>query len=197
MVKCAVAKECTKCRQELSIRSFNKHSRRKDGYDSQCRLCHRKVKKAFENTRAYKDNRNARTRRLHRTNPAVALLSLVRGRLRSALQGKLKAAASRKLFGISIEGLCKHIENQFAPGMTWQNRGQPKDGSEGWDLDHRIPCAAFDFNDANQQYICFWFMNLQPMWHTENMEKSDTYELGDKEKLIQDWHHWCVNSDNE
>lgn len=186
-------KKCSKCKVEMPISGFNKHCRQKDGYDCQCRLCHRKVKKAFEKTRAYKDNRNTRTRRRRKELPAVAILETLRGRLSGALNGKRKVTSSRNIMQISIEGLCQHLENQFQPGMSWENRGKPEDGSEGWDVDHRIPCAAFDFNDPNQQYICFWFQNLQPLWHTENMEKSDKYNQEDKDKLIEDWHHWCVN----
>jgi hypothetical protein len=59
-----------------------------------------------------------------------------------------------------------HIEAQFMPGMTWENR-------ELWHVDHIIPCAAFDLTDPAQQRSCFHYGNLRPLWAKENQRKSD------------------------
>jgi len=33
-------KQCTKCASKMKLSSFNKDKRSKDGYRSECRLCH-------------------------------------------------------------------------------------------------------------------------------------------------------------
>ena len=52
--------------------------------------------------------------------------------------------------------------------MTWNNYGK-----NGWEIDHIIPCSYFDFSDPEQQYICFNFRNLQPLWKDKNSSKRD------------------------
>ena len=34
-----------------------------------------------------------------------------------------------------------------------------------------IPCAAFDLTKEEHQMVCFNYRNLQPLWHTDNVEK--------------------------
>ena len=62
--------------------------------------------------------------------------------------------------------------------MTWGNMGTRPDGTPGWDVDHRRSCASFDdlYNNEEQQSMCFHWTNLQPMWHEENIQKSDYYD---------------------
>ena len=36
-----------------------------------------------------------------------------------------------------------YLESQFTTGMTWENKGT-------WHIDHRRPCASFDFTDPEQ-----------------------------------------------
>ena len=38
------------------------------------------------------------------------------------------------------------------------------------------PCASFDFSDEEQKYMCFHFTNLQPMWASENISKSNKFD---------------------
>ena len=42
-------------------------------------------------------------------------------------------------------------------------------------LDHIRPCACFDLTDEAQQRECFHYTNLQPLWATDNMQKSDKW----------------------
>jgi hypothetical protein len=61
------------------------------------------------------------------------------------------------------------LEEQFEDGMTWENHGE-------WHIDHRRPCASFDLVDEEEQRICFHHTNLQPMWGTENLSKSASFD---------------------
>ncbi len=45
-----------------------------------------------------------------------------------------------------------------------------------WHIDHIKPCSSFDFSIKEEQYKCFHYTNLQPMWGLENMSKNDKWE---------------------
>lgn len=116
-----------------------------------------------------------RAKRIARYNsdPAFRISILVRCRTAQALKSQNARKTSRtvELLGCSIPELRAHLEAQFAPGMSWENYGR-----YGWHIDHIKPCAAFDLSDEAQQYECFHYSNLQPLWETDNLRKSDKYE---------------------
>jgi hypothetical protein len=97
---------------------------------------------------------------------AHRLLDNTRRRLRSALDGKTKSKRTLEVLGCSPEFLKFHLESQFRDGMSWANYGK-------WEIDHIIPCAAFDFSKEDDLLKCFHFTNLQPLWATDNRKKSD------------------------
>ena len=68
--------------------------------------------------------------------------------------------------GCSIQDVKVHLEKQFTSGMSWDNYGK-------WHIDHIIPCASFDLTDPEQQKKCFHYSNLQPLWASDNIRKSD------------------------
>ena len=79
------------------------------------------------------------------------------------------------LVGYSLADLMAHLEERFAPGMTWENYGK-------WHIDHIIPRAAFDFispmDPAFKQ--CWSLGNLQPLWARDNITKSDRLSDGSR-----------------
>lgn len=102
----------------------------------------------------------------------------LRGRLRCALLRK-RAKKSNKtldLTGCSIEFLIAYLEQQFQPGMTWDNYGY---GMDKWNVDHIKCCNSFDLTKEEQQRECFHYSNLQPMWQIENFSKSG--------KTVEEW----------
>ena len=68
--------------------------------------------------------------------------------------------------------------------MNWENMGTKPDGTRGWEIDHRRPCASFDLNNEDEKYMCFHWTNLQPLWHEDNNSKRDKY---DPEIFEYDW----------
>lgn len=90
----------------------------------------------------------------------------LRARIRIALksQGAKRLKNTEAIIGCSIHELRKHLESQFAEGMTWDNHGD-------WHIDHIKPCAAFDLTNEEQQRECFHYSNLQPLWAVDNIKK--------------------------
>lgn len=94
-------------------------------------------------------------------------------RIRKAMkaQGLKKSTRTIKLVGCTLPELQAHIESQFRDGMSWENYGRG-----GWHVDHIRPCASFDLSDPEQVKQCFHYTNLQPLWETDNLSKSDRWE---------------------
>jgi hypothetical protein len=99
-----------------------------------------------------------------RQDPGFDILTRLRRRINHFVSGNNKSASTEALIGCSYDAFAKHIESQFADGMTWENRCE-------WHIDHIIPCAAFDLNDPEQQRQCFHYTNMRPLWAHENRRK--------------------------
>lgn len=63
-----------------------------------------------------------------------------------------------------------HFERQFKKGMTWKNYGRV------WHVDHIVPCCKFDLTNPRQQTTCFNYLNLQPKFARDNLQKSGRLE---------------------
>ena len=85
-----------------------------------------------------------------------------------------------ELIGCSLDHCRNYIEGQFNKNMTWDN-WEPK----GWHLDHIRPCSSFNMSEESQQYVCFNWRNLRPLWWDENINKKDKYDSVDEEKWEQ------------
>lgn len=57
--------------------------------------------------------------------------------------GYSKTTKTHEILGCSFEELKNHLETKFESWMTWENKGNPKDGvfelNKTWDVDHIIP----------------------------------------------------------
>lgn len=52
--------------------------------------------------------------------------------------------------------------------MSWENYGK-------WHIDHIKPCSKFDLTVKEEQYKCFHYSNLQPLWGPENSAKGNRW----------------------
>ena len=100
------------------------------------------------------------------------LKTTFRNRIRTAIKAQYgnKAHKSIELLGCTIDVAKKHIETQWTEGMSWENHGR---GKGKWQIDHIIPCDAFDLTNPTQQKECFNYSNLQPLWQIDNIKKSN------------------------
>jgi hypothetical protein len=114
------------------------------------------------------DRRRQRAARIAASiTPALRLRKAIASRLWAAMKGKTDGALFSRL-GYSLRQLQRHLEAQFADGMSWENYGE-------WHVDHRKPCALFDHSDPAQVAACWSLSNLQPLWAADNIKKGARY----------------------
>lgn len=104
-------------------------------------------------------------KRRYKTEPLYALESLCRSRILIAMrkQGFRKTSPTCEMVGCTYEELIAHLESQFAPGMTWENRATE------WHIDHRTPLSSA--KTAEELVALCHFTNLQPLWAKDNHSK--------------------------
>jgi|688.fasta_scaffold687870_1 molecular chaperone GrpE (heat shock protein) len=66
------------------------------------------------------------------------------------------------------ESLINHLESQFEENMNWENYGE-------WHVDHKLPITSFNIQEmGDEEFMRCWSLdNLQPMWGTDNIRKSN------------------------
>ena len=117
-------------------------------------------------------------RKQRATNPAFKIKYNLKSRLGELLKKQRITKLERTLdyIGCSFEDLKNHLEKQFQPGMSWENRVE-------WHIDHIIPVnyfiKNFDFTDINVQKKCFHYTNLRPLWKFDNLSKGSKIISGD------------------
>ena len=113
----------------------------------------------LENTTAY-------LRKRRQEDQMFALKIKMRSIILKALyrNGYTKRSTSNEILGCSWEELKNHLERQFQPGMTWENRGQ-------WHIDHIVPLATAQTEEDVIRLN--HHTNLQPLWAEDNLKKSD------------------------
>ena len=89
----------------------------------------------------------------------------LRTRMYIAVRNGQKSGSAVRDLGCSIPHFKLYIENQFDPGMSWDNYGE-------WHLDHVIPLSNYDLNDRNQFLEAANWLNYQPLWAIDNLRKS-------------------------
>jgi hypothetical protein len=75
-----------------------------------------------------------------------------------------KAGTSESILGYSAITLKRHLEEQFLPGMSWDNYGQ-----FGWHVDHKRPVSSFAPGSSVREVNAL--SNLQPLWWRDNLAK--------------------------
>lgn len=94
-------------------------------------------------------------------------------------RGFCKKTSAFKNIGYTIDELISHIEKQFEPWMTWENRGRYNSklwnnndpSTWTWQLDHIIPHSQFNYKnvDDKEYKICWALNNLRPLSAKQNI----------------------------
>lgn len=117
----------------------------------------RKIKRDYERNRKHND-------------PLYKLIS----NFRTAIYQVLKESNVEKnkhyfdILQYTPESLIKHLESQFENNMNWDNYGE-------WHVDHKLPITSFNIEEmGDEEFMRCWSLeNLQPMWGTDNIRKSN------------------------
>jgi hypothetical protein len=149
-----------------------KHSKKMKEYQKIYRTTHKKSKhkymilyylknkqKIIQQHKQYQVNKR-------KQNINFRVLDNLRSRLHDAFHGYSKSEKTLNLIGCSVQFLRQYLSSKFTKGMNWKNYGR-----NGWVIDHIIPCCKFDLTKKSEQYKCFHYKNLQPLWEYDNKIK--------------------------
>lgn len=100
--------------------------------------------------------------------PGYDISKRISHQIRLAIKANKSGRGWEDLVGYSLEDLTKHLERQFLPRMSWDNRDE-------WHIDHIVPQASFKFSTAEEDEFkaCWSITNLRPLWADKNLSKSD------------------------
>ena len=182
MAEVIKTKICNCCLKDKELSEFFKHKGYEDCLQLRCKLCFKEIRiRTREKYSEYNKNYNelnkekqlkyAKTyiKKRYKEDSAYRLKRITQSRIFRVLQ-RLKITKSRgtiKLLGCSSKEYKVYIENKFLPEMNWDNHGTV------WEIDHIISCTKFDLTKPEEQEKCFHYSNMQPLWHTDNIIKSN------------------------
>lgn len=84
-------------------------------------------------------------------------------------------SAERRV-GFTAQQLRSRMEDQFLPGMSWDNYGTH------WQIDHIASISELMKAGVTDPKIVNGLNNLRPLWKGENMKKNAKFALGVKLK---------------
>jgi hypothetical protein len=191
-------KKCSICGEIKPLSKFNRDKQSRTGYRGECKVCHskrcnnyhkknketvlkrrkrfyeeHKKRLAMENKK-WRDNNTEYIREYHKKrmkNPIHRLNNHIGASMRLALSGNNKSGKHwEDIVGYTLKDLIEHLEAQFEPGMTWDNRGE-------WHIDHKKPISWFNFTSYEDEEFqqCWALDNLQPKWAEDNLSKGNRY----------------------
>lgn len=98
--------------------------------------------------------------------PKFAMNYRMNANIKNSLRDGKNGRRWEALVGYTITDLMAHLEAQFLPGMSWDNRGE-------WHIDHIRPLCSFSFQTPDDpQFREAWALtNLQPLWAADNLKK--------------------------
>jgi len=107
-------------------------------------------------------------RRRYKDDIQFKLTDILRSRLYKAMKNNQKTGSAVKDLGCTIKELKQHIEQQFQPGMSWNNWA-----IDGWHIDHIKPLSSFDLSNSEEFKKACHYSNLQPLWAKDNLSKNN------------------------
>jgi hypothetical protein len=154
--------ESTKLYYETNKNELSEKSREYYQNNKAEKISHQKKYRAD-----HKEQRNFYERERRCNDVEHKLRHNLRARLNQAIKNNSKFGSAVRDLGCSIGDLKRWLEQQFQPGMSWENYGN---GRGKWNIDHIVPL----FNNLSDQRLFaavnHWF-NLRPMWSEENVAK--------------------------
>jgi hypothetical protein len=102
------------------------------------------------------------------SDPAYAIRGRMTANINNSLREGKGGRSWERLLGYTLADLMAHLERQFLPGMSWENRSE-------WHIDHRRPVSSFNFLSVDDPEFleCWALSNLQPLWAADNIRKGN------------------------
>lgn len=178
-------KYCYDCCLILDKSCFGKLKIGRDGLNTTCRECRKKVSSKYyhenstevnekkkeytkKNKRKILDRQNNYVKKRKKVDPIFKLTIALRNRIKNFMKckgtSKMISKSTTEIVGCSPTELREHIEKQFVDGMSWENHGP-----NGWHLDHIIPLISAETEE--EMFKLNHYTNLQPLWSTDNLKK--------------------------
>jgi len=173
-------KTCKTCEKSKPLEFFQKQPSNLGGYHHHCKPCSylnsRNLVKRRESTRKWQlanPEKKKEHRRKSKSRPIERIKASTKARLRKYLFNKAEAGITYKeIIGCTPKELQAYLTSLFTEGMSWENYGT------AWDVDHIIPCRAFDQTKTNHVVKCWNYKNLRPMLKMSNYFKADLLPNG-------------------
>lgn len=180
-------KQCRKCKEEKPLDQFSKDNSKKDKLQSMCKLCYinytsdrKDIRKEYNQKNIERDkqylldnkvNINKRLNLYYKKRRENDVMFKLKHYFRSNIHQCLsknnhyKNCKTEKILGCTFEEFKLYIESKFEPWMSWDNRGNPKDGileyDKTWDIDHIIPLDSALTQE--EIYKLNHYTNLRPL----------------------------------
>ena len=184
-------KLCKYCKKEKDLIEFGKNKKYSDGLWIYCKICSREKAKISRSNPDVRKRGNQRTSEYYQKNkqrrneyqkqkyhermksdPLFVLKRRYRLRTSKIFRYKSfeKLGSSLKLLGCSSEEFKIYFESKFTEGMSWD-----KVFSGDIHIDHIIPISSA--KTIEELEALSHYTNLQPLWKSDNLKKSDTLAL--------------------
>ena len=173
-------KKCSKCENILLKSNFHKNKNMSDGLQPHCISCKKQYRKKYyienrdlelECNKKYRSDNKDKINKYFKNRKKSDLNYKITCNLRSRTSTAFKSQNVRKpnktfdLLGCSHSFFKRWIIHQLYGNMTLENYGSV------WQLDHCLPIRSFNLLDEIDMKKCFNWVNLRPMYSTENNSK--------------------------
>ena len=161
-----ILKKCCRCQNILLKSNFNKDNKKRDGVQSICIICF----KDYHNNR--KKRRSILDKERRKSDLNFKLVCNLRSRTSKAFkaQNVRKTNKTFDLLGCSHSFFTRWIIYQLYGNMTLENYGSI------WQIDHCVAITSFNLLEENEMKKCFNWINLRPMYCSENISKGDNFD---------------------
>lgn len=167
-VRCAQDKKQDRYKNDPDYRASNKRSQQTPQYLEAQR---QRWQKRYHSSPEFRKNKQLTDWYRRETVPNVKIAHNLRIRLYQAVRGYVRSGSAVRDLGCSLDDFKTYIEQQFQPGMSWDNWTH-----NTWHLDHKRPLASFDLGDREQFLQAVHYTNLQPLWAVDNMRKGAQWQ---------------------
>lgn len=157
---------------KLSIKNYRLKNKEKIKIRARNRFQENK-EKHYEKSRQWKENNREKylaQKRRHKQLPHNKIKRSLSNRIKNLLKGKKDRDIS---LGCDSKLLTSYMESKFLLGMLWSNYGW---GEGKWVIDHIKPLSMFNVENKEERYSANHYLNLQPLWYSQNEAKSDNYD---------------------